>query len=103
MSQDETLPKPCLLQSLPTELLLEILGQTLAPAHFGTISLQQTPRRRQHLYGLHEAYMVTERERYNLRQVSKLFKELIDAHPSLLFSKSSNCPEIDIMAQMPPE
>lgn len=102
MSQDEPLPKPCGLQSLPTELLLDILGQTLAPAHFGTILIQQPPRRRQHLYGLREAYMITERERFNLRQVSKLFKELIDAHPSLLFSKSSDCP-IDILAQMLPE
>jgi len=104
MSQNhEPLPKFCELQSLPTELLLEILGQALAPEHFDTILIQQTPRRRQRLHGPREAFMITERERFTLRQVSKHFKELIDAHPSLSSSKSSVYPQIYILAQLPPE
>ena len=83
MSQNEPFPKPCGTPSLPTELLLEILSQTLGPEHFDTIEIEQTPRRRQRLYGPREACLITERARCNLRQVSKLFKELVDAYPGL--------------------
>lgn len=92
MSHTEPLPKPCGLQSLPTELLLEILVQTLVAEHFDTILIQQIPRRRHRLYGPREAYMINERVRFNLRQVSKLFKELIDVHPGLSSSQASVCP-----------
>lgn len=85
--------------SLPTELLLEILSQTLAPDHFGTIVTQETPRRRQRLYGPREAYLITARARCNLRQVSKLFKELVDAHPGLSSSNQWVHRHIDIVTQ----
>ena len=103
MSQNETFPKSCGLQNLPTELLLEILSQILTPEYSDTILILQTPRRRRRLYGPREAYMITERERCNLRQVSKLFKELVDAHPSLSILNSPFIRQIDILAQVPPE
>ena len=84
MSQNEPFLKACGTPSLPTELLLEILSQALAPEYFDTIVIQHTPRRRQRLYGPREACLITERARCNLRQVSNLFKELVDAYPGLL-------------------
>lgn len=87
MNQNEPVVNPSGVLSLPTELLLEILSQTLFLDYFETIVIQQTPRRRQRLYGPREAYLITERARCNLRQVSKLFKALVDAYPGLSSSK----------------
>ena len=87
MNQNELFPNPSGVPSLPTELLLEIFSQTLLPDYFETIVTQQTPRRRQRLYGPREAYLITECARRNLRQVSKLFKALVDAYPGLSSSK----------------
>jgi len=89
--------------SLPTELLLEILNQALAPEHFDTVVIQQTPRRRQRLYGPCDAYLITERARFNLRQVSRLFKDLIDAYSSLSSPKHWFTCHIDTLTQMPAE
>ena len=81
MSQNEPLPKSCGLLSLPTELLLEIFREVLAPELSDIIQIQRTPRQRLRLHGPRDAYIISERDRCNLRQVSKLFKKLTDAHP----------------------
>ena len=83
MSRNDPPPKSCGSLSLPTELLLEIFSEVLAPEFYDMIQIQRIPRRRLHLYGPCEAYMNTERDRCNLRHVSKRFKRLTDAHPSL--------------------
>lgn len=100
MNQNEPFPNPSGVPSLPTELLLEIFSQTLFPDYFETIVIQHTPGRRQRLYGPREAYLITARARCNLRQVSKLFKTLVDVYPGLCALSSGFTRHIDIVTQM---